>query len=89
MAQKEEINNFIADYLEQYNGDSYEAYAEKEDIARACQDAIEWADRTMIERVCEFIKKRFTETIVGNVISKHETTINEVINDFREYIKEE
>ena len=82
MKQKEEINDFIANYLEQYNG-------EKEDIARACQNAIEWADRTMIERVCEFIKKRFTETIVGNVISRHETTINEVINDLREYLKEE
>ena len=52
-------------------------------------DAAEWADRTMIERACEFIKKRFTETIVGNVISKHETTINEVINDLREYMKGE
>ena len=89
MKRKEEINDFIADYLEQYNGDSYEAYAEKEDIARACQNAIEWADETMLDRVCEFIKKRFTETIVGNVISRHETTINEVINDLREYIKEE
>ena len=86
MLQKEEINDFIADYLEQYNGDSYEAYAEKEDIARACQSAIEWADKTILDRVCEFIKKRFTETIVGNVISKHETTINEVINDLRKAV---
>lgn len=88
MTRKEEINDFIANYLEQYNGDSYEAYAEKEDIARACQDAIEWANRTMLDRVCEFIEKKFTETIVGNVISRHETTIKEVINDLRKAVVE-
>lgn len=88
MLQKEEINDFIADYLEQYNGDSYEAYAEKEDIARACQSAIEWANRTMLYKVCEFIKEKFTETIVGNVISRHETTIKEVINDLRKTVEE-
>lgn len=61
MKRKEEINDFIADYLEQYNGDSYEAYAEKEDIARACQNAIEWAERTLLDKVCEWVKKHYIE----------------------------
>lgn len=60
MTRKEEINDFIASYLEQYNGDSYEAYAEKEDIARACLSAIEWANRTMLDRVCEWVEENHT-----------------------------
>ena len=60
MTRKEEINDFIHDYLEQYNGDSYEAYAEKEDIARACLSAIEWANRTMLDRVCEWVEENHT-----------------------------
>lgn len=60
MIQKEEINDFIANYLEQYNGDSYEACAEKEDIARACKEAIEWANRTMLDKACEWIEENHT-----------------------------
>jgi len=55
MTRKEEKNDFIANYLEQYNGDSYEASAEREDIGRACQNAIDWADRTMIDKVVELV----------------------------------
>ena len=59
MRRKEEKTNFITDYLEQYNVDNYEAYAEKEDIALACQNAIEWADETMIDRVCQWLNNNF------------------------------
>lgn len=61
-------------------------YKSTEDL---CLISMEWADETMIDRVCEFIKKKFTETIVGNVISRHETTINEVINDLRKEMEGE
>lgn len=75
MTRKEEINDFIANYLEQYNVDSYEAYAEKEDIAHACQNAIDWAGRTMIDKAVKFFQSK----------SKHgmiEENINEFIKEF-------
>ena len=59
MRRKGEITKFITDYLKQYNVDSYEAYAEKEDIARACESAIQWADETMIDKVCQWINNNF------------------------------
>ena len=72
MTRKEEINDFIHDYLEQYNGDSYEAYAEKEDIARACLNAIEWASRTMLDRVCDWVEENHTlyEGVSGYFFAK-------------------
>lgn len=71
MTRKEEINDFIANYLEQYNGDSYEAYAEKEDIASACQNAIEWANRTMLDKVCEWIEENHAlyEGVPGSFVA--------------------
>ena len=83
MKRKEEINDFIADYLEQYNGDSYEAYAEKEDIARACQNAIEWADETMLDRVCEWVKKHYIEYAHNRLGQEY------IIEDLREAMKGE
>ena len=81
MTRKEEINDFIANYLEQYNVDSYEAYAEKEDIAHACQNAIEWAGRTMIDKAVKFFQSK----------SKHgmiEENINEFIKEFCKVVEE-
>ena len=41
---EEEINEFAHDYAKKnFGGDSYEAYAEKEDIANACIAAANWA----------------------------------------------
>lgn len=46
MTREEEIKRFAHNYSEEnYKGDSYEAYAEKEDIAKACVDSIKWADQ--------------------------------------------
>jgi len=46
MSREEEIKRFAHNYSEEnYKGDSYEAYAEKEDIAKACVDSIKWADQ--------------------------------------------
>lgn len=73
--RKEERNDFIHDYLEQYNGDSYEASAEREDIANACINAIEWADRTMLNKAIIFFK----ETSVHGMI---EENINVFIDEF-------
>lgn len=56
MTRKEERNDFIKSYLENYNGDSYEASAEREDIGTACNAAINWADKTMIEKACNWLK---------------------------------
>ena len=83
MKRKEEINDFIHDYLEQYNGDSYEAYAEKEDIARTCQNAIEWADETMLDKVCEWVKKHYIEYAHNRLGQEY------IIEDLREAMKGE
>ncbi len=59
MKRKEERTKFITDYLEQYNVDNYEACAEREDIAHACESAIQWADETMIDKVCQWLNNNF------------------------------
>lgn len=56
MRRKDETINFVSEYTKQQNGESYEAYAEREDIANACIDAIQWADNTMLERVEKWLK---------------------------------
>ena len=87
MKRKEEINNFIADYLKQYNGDSYEAYAEKEDIARACQNAIEWADRTNLDKLDEAIEKLLGSLRNSNFGDSY--NIDKLVEDFHKAMKEE
>ena len=60
MTRTEAKNDFINDYLEtNYKGDSYEASAEREDIGTACSNAIDWADRTMIDKACEYVKQNW------------------------------
>lgn len=86
MLQKEEINDFIADYLEQYNGDSYEAYAEKEDIARACQNAIEWANRTNLDKLDEAIEKLLSSLRNSNFGDSYD--IDKLVEDFRKAMEE-
>lgn len=56
MKRKDEAINFVSEYTKLQNGESYEAYAEREDIANACIDAIQWADNTMLERVEKWLK---------------------------------
>jgi hypothetical protein len=56
MKRKDEAINFAHEYAKRQNGDGYEAYAEQEDIAKACINAIQWADNTMLERVEKWIK---------------------------------
>ena len=86
MIQKEEINDFIANYLEQYNGESYEAYAEKEDIARACQNAIEWADRTNLDKLDEAIKKLLSSLRNSNFGDSY--NIDKLVEDFHKAMEE-
>jgi uncharacterized protein (UPF0305 family) len=88
MTRKEEIINKSVEFVNNRYCDIGIKTTHEASVA-ACQDIAEWSDRTMIERACNFIKKRFTETIVGNVISRHETTINEVINDLRKAMMED
>lgn len=64
MERKEEKNKFISNYLkENHRQDSYESFAESEDIARACACAIDWADKTIIEKACEFFGEHLGEYI--------------------------
>lgn len=88
MTRKEEINDFIANYLEQYNGDSYEAYAEKEDIARACQDAIEWANRTMLDKADKAIEKLLSGYIIRNFHFGDSYGIDKLVEDFHKAMEE-
>lgn len=89
MTRKEEINDYIANYLEQYNGDSYEAYAEKEDIAHACQNAIEWADRTNLDKLGNAIEKLLSGYIIRNFNFGNSYDIDKLIEDFKYYMKGE
>lgn len=89
MTRKEEINDFIANYLEQYNVDSYEAYAEKEDIAHACQNAIEWADRTNLEKLDKAIEKLLSGYIIRNFNFGDSYDIDKLVEDFKNYMKGE
>lgn len=72
MERKQEMNEFIAEYVKNYDGDSYEASAEQEDIANACKSSIQWADKTMIDKVCEWIEENHTlnEGVSGYFVAK-------------------
>ena len=49
-----EKTDFIYNYLtENCKDDSYEAAAEKEDIARACAASIDWAINTFLDKINE------------------------------------
>lgn len=79
MTRKEKkINDFVHDYVEHYNGDSYEASAEKEDIAKACVNAIEWADETMLEKACDYLWKHCN----GYILTARD------IDEFKQKMKE-
>lgn len=84
MTREEEIKQAAEEY---YNKVKYLSDLSAFPIA-AFKEGAEWADKIMFDRVREFIRKRFTETIVGNVISRQETTINEVIDDLRKLVEE-
>ena len=78
---QEEKNIFIKEYLEtNYKGDSYEAYAEKEDLADACNTAIEWADKTMLDKACKWLSDNIWKYYNPNTLSSFE----ELINDFKQ-----
>ena len=88
MTRKEEVINKAVEFVNNRYCDIGIKTTHEASVA-ACQDIAEWSDKTMLDKVCKFIKKKFTETIVGNVISRHETTINEVINDLRKEMMED
>lgn len=94
MKRKEEILKFAHDYSEQnYKGDSYEAYAEKEDIAKACIDSINWADShprkglVDIEKVIGFLKEHATVENSSNINIHINGACYHFVNDFIEDLR--
>ncbi len=84
MGRKQEMNEFIAEYVNDYDGDSYEASAEQEDIAVACKSSIQWADKTMIDKVCKWLeqKTKGVKFVCGNCNSA-----KEFIQDIKEIME--
>lgn len=79
--RKKERVEFVSNYLnENYNNDSYEASAEREDIGEACYNAMEWADRSMIEKACKWLEENFT--LYQGISGYH------FANDFRKAMEE-
>lgn len=55
--RQEQIANFASNYAnDNFNGETYEAYAEREDIFRACITAINWADENPKEQPLKWLK---------------------------------
>ena len=73
MLRKDEKKRFITEYVRSFfsnrNVNGYEIYAEREDIADTCENAIEWADKTMIEKCYQLLKKHEE---LGDVSFKYE-----------------
>ena len=91
MVRKQEMNEFIAEYVKNYDGDSYEASAEQEDIANACKSAIQWADRTMIDRVCDFVIANVYKYGKVKFVDNRATfdfRTNTFLNDLKQVIEE-
>jgi len=96
MSREEEISKFAYDYSKQnYKGDSYEAYAEKEDIAKACIDSINWADQhprkglVDIEKACKWIEENIYDYYTtGDGGDEFEEYFDQMIDDFRKAMEE-
>ena len=84
MTREELKNKFIGDYLnENYHQDSYEVSAEKEDIARACLSAIEWADKNPKEGLWD--KEKVLDWAYENIVfDDSELIIEDLINAMEE-----
>ena len=89
MARKEEKNNFIQEYLENYKDNSYEAAAEREDVGHACDASIKWADETMIKKACEWLRENVTNYEAFDPIAEtYYQEVNILIDDFKKAMEE-
>lgn len=57
-----------------------------EDIARACQNAIEWADRTMLVKLDEAIEKLLSSLRNSNFGDSY--NIDKLVEDFHKAMEE-
>ena len=82
-----EMSKFIADYIKQYKCSSYETYAEQEDIADACKTAIQWANKTMVDKVCKWLEQntKGVKFVCGDCHNAKEF-ISDIRNMMEEYI---
>lgn len=81
---QEAKNIFIREYLKEnfkgYSADTYQAYAEKEDIADACNAAIEWADKQFNDE-----KKELLSLVKMLPINENNQTIIEDLIELLNY----
>lgn len=56
MSRQAEKINFADEYTRQVNDKTYESSIRKAEINKACLDAIDWADRTMLDKICNWIE---------------------------------
>lgn len=97
MTRKEQILNKAIDYSEieenflEYD-DCGDVCDDKELIQKAFEESAKWADKTMIEKVCEWLNNEFLQNqdIDGhpNVESRSCVSVEELIQNFRKAMEE-
>jgi hypothetical protein len=67
--REEQIATFASNYSnENFKGNTYEAYAEREDIFRACMDAAHWADENPKEEPLKWAKVNKGDEFTDDVL---------------------
>lgn len=84
MARQEQIRNAALEYANKSIQDKGIAYLE-------FVEAAEWADRSLIEKACEYIRTHLWQTVDDDndpiVESIHNITMDDFIKDFKRYLE--
>lgn len=92
MARRQEIVKATKECREDYVG--LGRHLTSDDIADAFEEGAEWADKTMIEKACQYLKNALYEVASGvthsfDIMSIQNTTMDDFISSFRKAMLEE
>ena len=85
MTRREEIEQQAEEYRQPYRDGGYRLSSK--DVRDAFEEGAEWADKTMIEKACEWLKENIWVYINYEGCSGEELE-NDVIEDFRKAMEE-
>lgn len=98
MNRQEEIINAGIEYTMQtrpmcIGGDNYSEAMREFNRNRSFEEGAKWADKTMIDKVCEYLEEELYEVVSGvsnapDVMSIENTTMEDFIKNFRKAMEE-
>lgn len=79
MTRREEINQQAEEYRQPYRDGGY--HLSSKDIRDAFEEGAEWADKTMIDKACEWLQEEVLNDYKGVVW-------DQIVEDFRKAMEE-